>query len=266
MAKILSTFLMVAFLFSASSALGGEKTLHFAWNQELPYPNDLAGWRLYYSEKPGGPYVYFAAIPYTAPSEEYKADVLFTGPNVKKKWHWVLTAFDTYEFESEYSNEASATIDLRIYDQWKGTTSFPIRITSTVESSSGDITFQNLQDQFTGAMEIYIDEDGFLIDVNDCYLKLSGDDGTDLCIKQLASVSTDVKKSRSDQILLIGTGDITLSTGDPEVKGIVYLDAKGTLKKDSFGEATSISLSGKVGIGFDLDFIYSGSFRMTLTR
>jgi hypothetical protein len=83
-------------------------------------------------------------------------------------------------------------------------------------------------------MEIYIDENGFLIDVNDCYLKLSGDDGTDLCIKQLASVSTDVKKSRSDQILLIGTGDTTLSTGDPEIKGIVYLDGKGTLKKGKF--------------------------------
>jgi hypothetical protein len=53
--------------------------------------------------------------------------------------------------------------------------------------------------------------------------------------------------------------------GTPET-GIIYLDAKGTLKKDSSGEVTSISLSGKIGGGSEGSFISGANFKTTLTK
>jgi hypothetical protein len=113
-------------------------------------------------------------------------------------------------------------------------------------------------------MEAYIG--GVLVPNGEgCYIKFSGDDGTTICIKQIASISTEVPKSKTGQALWIGTGDMTISLEGSPLTGIVYLDAKGTLKKASSGSVISISLSGKIRGGSHGSYVSGGSFKTTLT-
>jgi hypothetical protein len=139
----------------------------------------------------------------------------------------------------------------------------PIKNTYTV-NTQGDVKFQNVTYDLSGKFEVYLNEEAFVSNDEGCYLKFTGDDRSSICINQLGFASTDVQKSKTDQLLLVGTGEITIPVqGNPRT-GVVYLDLKGTLKKNGSGGIESVSITGKMG-GGGSDFVCSGSYRMTLT-
>lgn len=107
--------LVIGFLLVTSLALGGQKTLNFAWQQDLPSPvNDLAGWGLYQSATPGGPYTKILDIPYVSPQTEYTAGTPITVPDGQvNTLYFVIDAVDTSGNRSGKSNEVVATIDFQ---------------------------------------------------------------------------------------------------------------------------------------------------------
>ena len=147
---------------------------------------------------------------------------------------------------------------------WTGSVSFPVRITS-VDNASGDSKFQNLTNHFSGKIEAYVGGNGFVPNEDGCYIKFSGDDKTAICIKHAGSASTDVQKNRTDRLLLVGTGEMTLPIEGVLKPGVAYVDFKGALKKDGSGSVVSIGLNGKLGCSGS-DFVCSGSYRSTLTE
>ena len=80
---------------------------------------------------------------------------------------------------------------------------------------------------------MYLDQEGIVSNDEGCYLKFAGEDGSSICIRQIGSASTDVQKSKTDQFLLVGTGEMTIPIGGTPRTGVVYMDLKGTVKKDS---------------------------------
>jgi hypothetical protein len=139
----------------------------------------------------------------------------------------------------------------------------PTKNTYTV-NTQGDVKFQNSTYELLGTMEVYLDEEGIVSNDEGCYMKFTGDDRSSICIRQIGSASTDVQKSKTDQFLLVGTGEMTIPIGGTPRTGVVYMDLKGTVKKNSSGNTQSVSVTGKIG-GAGLDFVSSGSYRMTLT-
>lgn len=61
---------------------------------------DLAGYKLYQGTVSGGPYVYIATIPAGTETKKICFNDYITH-------YWVLTAYDTENLESGYSNEVS---------------------------------------------------------------------------------------------------------------------------------------------------------------
>ena len=149
---------------------------------------------------------------------------------------------------------------------WTGVISFSNKITVPYEDTSGNKKFKSFTNPFIGTVELYVGENGLVSNGEGCHIKFLGEDGSGICIKQIAVISTDVHKNRTDQALLIGTGDMTIPMEGIPKAGIVYFDAKGTLKKDNSGEITSLSLSGKITGGSEELYVASGSFRTTLTK
>jgi len=87
------------------------ETRTFAWEQRLPAPNDLAGWKLYQSKTSGGPYTLIQTIPFVATQTEYQASASIKVPDSRvKTLYFVLTAYDRSGNESRYSNETSLTL------------------------------------------------------------------------------------------------------------------------------------------------------------
>jgi hypothetical protein len=76
---LLALLILVVF---ASFGFAGQKNLNFFWTQELPSPNDLAGWGLYQSPTAGGPYTKFLDIPFAGnpTGTEYTASTTITVP------------------------------------------------------------------------------------------------------------------------------------------------------------------------------------------
>lgn len=85
--------------------------LKFAFQQELPEPNDLAGWKLYQSTTPGGPYKLMATIPFQSPQNEYQISITIPPPaQHESTLYFVVAAFDASGNESGYSNEVSTRV------------------------------------------------------------------------------------------------------------------------------------------------------------
>lgn len=106
--------LLLGFLLVASLSFGGIKTLTFNWQQELPSPNDLAGWKVYQSSKTGGPWTLVETIPYVSPMSEYTASKNITVPDAQVTvLYFTVTAFDTSGNESGRSNEVAASLDFQ---------------------------------------------------------------------------------------------------------------------------------------------------------
>ncbi len=90
------------------------ETRTFAWEQRLPAPNDLAGWKLYQSKTSGGPYNLIQTIPFVATQTEYQASASIKVPESRvKTLYFVLTAYDHSGNESRYSNETSLTLNFQ---------------------------------------------------------------------------------------------------------------------------------------------------------
>ena len=106
-------FLLFLMLFYATTAMAGEKTLQFTWDQDVP--SDMGGWKLYQSISPmtdckiDGTEV--MNIVYTGQTE-YQATHQLTSPDGQTAtYYWRLTAYDTSANESDCSNEVSKAID-----------------------------------------------------------------------------------------------------------------------------------------------------------
>lgn len=90
------------------------ETRTFAWEQRLPAPNDLAGWKLYQSKTSGGPYTLVQTVPFVATQTEYRASVSLKVPGSRvDTLYFVLTAFDPSGNESRYSNETYLTLNFQ---------------------------------------------------------------------------------------------------------------------------------------------------------
>ena len=94
--------------------LRSEKVLTFAWQQQLREPNELAGWRLYQSHSPGGPYALIESIPFKEKQNEYRVSrkVVFREGD-GRTLHFVLRAFDKSGNESRLSNEVTSNLGTR---------------------------------------------------------------------------------------------------------------------------------------------------------
>ena len=106
--------LTLAFLMVTSFSFGATKTLKFGWQQDLPSPNDMAGWKLYQATVTGGPWILIETISYTAPATEYFASKSIIVPDGQvTTLFFTVTAFDTSGNESGRSNEVAASLDFQ---------------------------------------------------------------------------------------------------------------------------------------------------------
>ena len=119
---------------------------------------------------------------------------------------------------------------------------------------------------FAGTVSLYLGESGLTKSAEGCYLKFLSNDGTAICINDIAAISTESIKSKSEKSLLIGSGSFTTSVEGKQVTGMAYIDAQGTLKEDSSNNLISIGMRGKVAGGVDTEFVFSGNFNVTLTK
>ena len=93
---------VLAVLFLATSAFAASNVT-FEWdaNNEA----DLAGYRLYQSTQSGT----YVGNPVATIAKGTEMVTLTDVPD--GTWYWVLTAYDTNDNESEYSNEVTASLD-----------------------------------------------------------------------------------------------------------------------------------------------------------
>jgi hypothetical protein len=153
---------------------------------------------------------------------------------------------------------------------WQGPVSFPIKSTSAEEDASGNMKLFNSVFIFSGVIKLDIgitpDTVSLIPDTQGCYVVfLSQDPETNLCIKKVGWAATDNSKSKTDQLLAIGTGDLTTILETGPATGSAYIDTKGTIKKGTTaGSITSISLNGKLAGEVNGDTVFNGTFRSTL--
>lgn len=147
---------------------------------------------------------------------------------------------------------------------WAGHVSFSARATSVKIDNSGNRSFLAFNEPFAGTMSLYVGASGPTKSAEGCFLKFLGDDGTTICINDIAAIATESTKSRSEKTLLIGSGVFMTTFQGNQVTGVAYMDAKGTLKEDPSSNLTSIGLSGKIAGGVDSEFVFGGNFNTTL--
>jgi len=167
------------------------------------------------------------------------------------------------------SSSGSVTFQAVLGRIWAGNVSIPLKMTIESREDNGDSKFRNSSSSFTGTIEMYFGEDGPQPNSEGCYIKFLGGDGSSICIKEIIAITTDIKKSKTDQLLLVGTGTMTIMMEGTPLTGIAYFDSKGTLKK--IGEDISATtLSGKIGggggEGTGQAFVLSGNVKATLTE
>jgi hypothetical protein len=79
--------------------------------QQPQEPNDLAGWRLYQSQSPGGPYVLIGTIPFKEKQAEYRVSRKVAPPEGGgRTFYFSLRAFVTSGNESRFSNEVTLSL------------------------------------------------------------------------------------------------------------------------------------------------------------
>lgn len=141
-----------------------------------------------------------------------------------------------------YSILGDSTLAARI---WKGSDSFSI--TKTIEFFEGaGKKLDSAREVYKGFVELYMGEEGLEPNADGCYAFISSDDKQmTICIKNIASISSDLPKNRTDQLILLGSGDFNLM----DTAGVAILDAKGILNKDRLGQLDSIRLNGRVQAG-----------------
>jgi hypothetical protein len=155
------------------------------------------------------------------------------------------------------------------FTKWAGAASFNLTFTNPhYNEKSKNTELKKSKEAFTGTAEVYILEEELTLNEKGCYVSFFSEDGNmTFCIKEIASVSTYYfKRTTADTFYLIGTG-VSSITEDGEVfEGVVNLDSSGSFQKDISGQLSSIAISGQIVGGSNYDFVFSGSFRATLTK
>ena len=149
---------------------------------------------------------------------------------------------------------------------WGGAVSFSVKITSVETDTSGNRKFVTSNVPFEGTMSLYLGASGLTKSAEGCYLYFLGNDGTAICINDIAAISTESIKSKSEKALFIGSGSFTTTFKGNQSTGMAYIDAKGTLKENSSNDLISIGLSGKIAGGVYPEFVFSGNFNATLVE
>ncbi len=150
---------------------------------------------------------------------------------------------------------------------WTGAFSYSLKTTLQQTDNSENQTFRTANQAFAGTISLYTGDDELTTNAEGCYLKFSGNDGTTICIKEIAVISTQSEKSKTEKGLLVGSGEFAATTEEGAIKGVAYVDAKVTLKQDVSNNLLSIGLSGKLAGGVDSNFVFNGTMNnTTLTR
>lgn len=88
-----------------------KKTLKFSWQQVLPEPNDLAGWRLYSSLTPEGERVLVAEIPFVEAQTDYVTEQVIEISD-SGNIYFMVSAYDTSGNESGMSDPVFEVFDI----------------------------------------------------------------------------------------------------------------------------------------------------------
>ncbi len=146
---------------------------------------------------------------------------------------------------------------------WSGDVSFVVKTTSVNVDSSGNIKFKTQSQHFDGKIQMLVGENGPVPNAAGNFIELVDNTGNVvIAIKEIAIIATDVKKSRSNNLSLVGTGVFTEPGSSPAITGIAYADFRGTIKEDSTGNAVSTRISGKIGGGANSaqdNFVFSAN-------
>ncbi len=159
-------------------------------------------------------------------------------------------------------------VHAQIVTTWSGPVSFSLKITFA-DDIDDEIKLETQTLSFSGTMELYAGVQAGLIQVAGCYARFLGfveGAPSTFCLENLPFVASDTAKSKSEKFYLIGTGTFSTVIEGTPVEGVSYADAKGTLKEDkATDDPVSVSVSGKLGGGFQDRFVFSASFKSTLT-
>ncbi len=146
---------------------------------------------------------------------------------------------------------------------WSGDVSFVIKTTSEYQDSSGNTKFKTQSQRFKGKIQTFIGENGPVANALGDYMEILDNAGSVVIgVKEIASIATDVKKSRSNNLSLVGTGNFTEPGSSPAITGIAYVDVHGTVKEDSTGNPVSMIVSGKIAGGVNTtqdNFVFSAN-------
>jgi hypothetical protein len=133
---------------------------------------------------------------------------------------------------------------------WSGDVSFVVKTTSAYQEPFGNIKFKTQSQRFEGKIQAFIGENGLVANAAGNYIALLDNIGNVVIgVKEIAIIATDVKKSRSNKLSLVGTGDFTEPESSPAITGIAYVDIHGKIKEDSTGNPISMIVLGKIGGG-----------------
>lgn len=175
-----------------------------------------------------------------------------------RKFVWLMLV--GFVFSAGYGNAQPA------YTIWSGTFSCPVKFTQTVEDLSGNTRFKSFTESFQGEIRLFLGEEGPVQNEKGNFLEVLDDEANLLfAFDRLTGIRTDIKKSKTDRVLMIATGDYYPDPEDhPGEVGIAYLNVNGILKKSTSGEVTSIGVTFELGGGFYPLYIFGCNFRTTL--
>ena len=152
-------------------------------------------------------------------------------------------------------------------DTWSGACSFSLKATSEERDNSGNDKFLTSTQSFSGTLSFYVLDNTLVTNADGCYLAFNGTDGTSICIKDVAVISTETFKSKSEKTLVVGWGDFSTRVEGNLVNGLAYVDLQGTAKQDSNNKVISLALKGKLGGGADSNFVFNATLNnTTLTK
>jgi hypothetical protein len=109
---LIGLFVGFAFLAFALPVQAADKVIEFTWQHEDPAGEGVTSFKLYMSLESGANYVFLLDIPFESVEDTYMAEGTITAPdNEEVNRYFVCKAFDGQGNESDYSNEATVTID-----------------------------------------------------------------------------------------------------------------------------------------------------------
>ncbi len=160
----------------------------------------------------------------------------------------------------------SSQANAQEYETWSGACTFTVKITNQ-DGPPGNQKFVTQSQTISGTMKMYIGLTGPTPNQEGYYLQFIESGVTTLGITDLVAIRTDVTKSMSDKVLVIGVGPFFQKEDPVTPAGLAYLDASGTIKKDKTGKITAISLTMKFA-GGDVDgrSVWNCAPKVTLTK